>query len=150
MPRSTCERITPELPRAPISEPWLKLVATASRSSWVPRPRPRLVQLDGLDSQRHVGPGVPVGDGVHVEAVESGPVLRQRVAIDAHNTSQVSGREAVLLVRSDMNTTGTGVAPSERGVTGSSPTPAPPELAAILSALWQRFAKFVVSTRQWV
>jgi len=33
MPRSTCDRITPELPRAPMSEPWLMALHTAAMSS---------------------------------------------------------------------------------------------------------------------
>ena len=33
MPRSTCDRITPELPRAPMSEPWLIALHTAAISA---------------------------------------------------------------------------------------------------------------------
>ena len=33
MPRRIWDRITPELPRAPISEPWLIALHTAARSS---------------------------------------------------------------------------------------------------------------------
>ena len=70
--------MTPELPRAPISEPWL--IGVGAR--W-PCRAVRLGQLahHRLEGQRHVGPGVAVGHGVDVEAVDELLVGTQRVPV---------------------------------------------------------------------
>ena len=68
MPRSSWDRITPELPRAPMSEPW--------PMAWqhLGQPGARLDALEladhGLEREHHVGPGVPVGHRKDVQAVD--------------------------------------------------------------------------------
>ena len=59
--------MTPEFPRAPISEPWAMARQVASRSG-----ESRVVELVGhrLHGEGHVGAGVAVGDRVDVEAVD--------------------------------------------------------------------------------
>ena len=64
-PRRICERITPELPRAPMSEPRLIAWHTSSIESAVGE-----LGADRLEGERHVGAGVAVGDRVDVEPVQ--------------------------------------------------------------------------------
>ena len=66
-PRSSWERMTPELPRAPISEPWAMARQVASRSGDV-----EAGELVGhrLEGEGHVGAGVAVGHRVDVEPVD--------------------------------------------------------------------------------
>ena len=66
-PRRICDRITPLLPRAPISEPWLMASHVPARSS-----RRRLHLGDHrVERAGHVGAGVAVGHRVHVEPVDA-------------------------------------------------------------------------------
>ena len=59
-------RITPELPRAPISEPWLIALQTSAMSASAPPSSAH----HRLERERHVRAGVAVGHRVDVEPVE--------------------------------------------------------------------------------
>ena len=76
-PRRIWLRITPLLPRAPISEPWLMASHVGVEVALG-----RVVHLgdDGVERARHVGAGVAVGHRVDVEAVEAAGVGAHRVA----------------------------------------------------------------------
>ena len=77
-PRRICERITPELPRAPMSEPWLMALQAAARSA----PAPSSSVDDRLEGEGHVRAGVAVGHRVDVEPVDAGSWwARERVAV---------------------------------------------------------------------
>ena len=78
--------MTPELPRAPISEPRLIAWQTSSIDSAVPQ-----LGAHRLERQRHVGAGVAVGDRVDVEAVQLLLVRAQRVAEPEHGLAQIGG-----------------------------------------------------------
>ncbi len=85
--------MTPELPRAPISEPW----AMARR--WLRGPlSARAVELGGhrLEGEGHVRAGVAVGHGVDVEAVDELLMAAQAVpegADDAAEPGRIQGVE---------------------------------------------------------
>ena len=64
-PRRICDRMTPELPRAPMSEPRLIAWQTSSIDVGVGERG-----ADRLERERHVGAGVAVGDRVDVEPVQ--------------------------------------------------------------------------------
>ena len=67
MPRTIWERMTPELPRAPMSEPLVTAAATDGMSVDV-----ALLELldHGAHGERHVGARVAVRDRVDVEVVD--------------------------------------------------------------------------------
>lgn len=50
---------------------------------------------DRTQGERHVGAGIAVGDGVHVEVVHRLAVVDERVAEDGHNLAKCSGIEDV-------------------------------------------------------
>ena len=79
MPRSSCERITPELPLAPMRDPWAIALHTCARL-WSLN-RHCLVELrdHGLDGEGHVRPCVPVGNRIDVEPVDRLLVRSQQV-----------------------------------------------------------------------
>ena len=83
--------MTPELPRAPMSDPWLMALQTASMSA-SPSAQPGHHRLE---RERHVGAGVAVRDRVDVEAVESFLVRLQRIAVGHDDGSEVGGVEAL-------------------------------------------------------
>ncbi len=89
MPRSACERITPELPARPISEPWLKLVATASRSGWRPSASASASSRTTASTVRAIlVPVSPSGTGYTFSLLRVGPMGRQGVAVGPHNAAQ--------------------------------------------------------------
>ncbi len=91
MPRSSWERITPELPRAPMREPCPIALQTSARPA--PGLDPFELAHHGLEGQGHVGPGVSVGHGVDVEAVDVRLVQPEGVAVAPHDGAQVVGAE---------------------------------------------------------
>ena len=81
--------MTPELPRAPISEPRLIAWHTSAIDSAVAE-----LGAHRLERERHVRAGVAVGDRVDVEPVQLFLVGAQRVAEAQHRLAQVGGAEA--------------------------------------------------------
>ena len=81
--------ITPELPRAPISEPRLIAWHTSAIDSAVPSSA-----HDRLERERHVRARVAVGDRVHVEPVQLFLVRAEGVAEAQHRLAQIGGPEA--------------------------------------------------------
>ena len=77
MPRRIWERITPELPRAPMSEPWLIALHTGGQVAV------GAVELlaHRRQGERHVRAGVAVGHGVDVEPVDARLVGVERVPV---------------------------------------------------------------------
>ena len=91
IPRRSWERITPELPRAPISDPWPMAWQTSASAG------PGLDALEladhGLEGQGHVRARVPVGHRVDVQAVDDVLVQPERVPVAPHHGAQVVGAE---------------------------------------------------------
>ena len=85
-PRRICERITPELPRAPMSEPRLIAWQTSAIDSAV-----RQRRAHRLERERHVGAGVAVGDRVDVEPVQLLLVRAHGVAEAQERLAQIGG-----------------------------------------------------------
>ena len=83
--------MTPELPRAPMSEPWLIALHTAAMSSSAPSSSAD----DRLQGEGHVGAGVAVGHRVDVEPVDGLLVGREGVAVGLHHRSQVGGAQVI-------------------------------------------------------
>ena len=88
IPRRSCDRITPEFPRAPISEPCPIALQTSSR----PASSAHTIQLgdDGLEGQGHVRARVPVGHRVDVQPVDVGLVQPERVPVPPHDGAEVA------------------------------------------------------------
>ncbi len=118
--------------------------------------------LDRFQRQGHVGPGVAVGHRVDVEAVEGGPVRYQRVAVGADDAGQVDGRQALRCREIVCYSHGGGpclcgsswwcLGTTTGATTGAATVvrvPARYKRAedGILTLPWQRFVKFVASTR---
>ena len=98
MPRRICDRITPLLPRAPISDPWLMASHVASSPARAP------VHLgdDGVERAGHVGAGVAVGHRVDVEPVDGsgvGPHASRNVVTVCAEGGDVENRSNVALER---------------------------------------------------
>ena len=81
--------MTPELPRAPMSDPWLIALHTPAMSS-----APSELGHHRLQGEGHVGAGVAVGHRVDVEPVEALLVGPQGVAVADHAGAQVLGSPA--------------------------------------------------------
>ena len=85
-PRSSWERMTPELPRAPISEPWAMARQAAARSG---DSSPASLGGDRLQGEGHVGAGVAVGHRVDIEPVDELLVAPQAVPEGADDTAEL-------------------------------------------------------------
>ena len=132
--RRTWDRITPELPRAPISEPRLMAWHTAAMSSAV----------DGgdrvahrIERERHVRAGVAVGHRIHIEAIDPLFVRFQGVTKPFHDRDEVRRRQ-------------TGQGRHWLGDRSGACYSCRPSLQVFLvrgSASWLLFVKCAVSTR---
>ncbi len=80
--------MTPELPRAPISEPRLIAWQTSSIESAVAQ-----LAAHGFERERHVRAGIAVGYRVDVQPVELFLVRAERVAEAQHRLAQVGRRQ---------------------------------------------------------
>ena len=85
-PRRICDRITPELPRAPMSEPRLIAWHTSAIDSDCAQ-----LRAHRLERERHVGAGVAVGHRVDVEPVELLLVRAHGVAEAQERLAQIRG-----------------------------------------------------------
>ena len=104
-PRSSWDRMTPEFPRAPISEPWAMALHTAAMSGpsdgrLAAGPEVGVVQVGQalelgqlghhrLHGEGHVGPRVPVGDGIDVQPVDGVLVEAQDMAVGGQGPRHV-------------------------------------------------------------
>ena len=87
-PRMIWLRITPLLPRAPISEPWLMASHVAVE---IVGGRRLHLGHDRVECAGHVRAGVAVGNRVHVETVESAGVRPHRVTEGADGVAKGGG-----------------------------------------------------------